>query len=145
MNKYINAGLIIGVLAAIYFFIIKPLRPPTTKGQKQQTRKIEKAFKHISDYFNPDYYKKFPLYRPIDNADTRISNIYSALHPLMGGTNEKKLFTEFEKLKKKADISYLASLYLKKYDVSLKSDIESDLNKNEMIKIGLLISQLSDF
>lgn len=96
------------------------------------------------DYFSPDYYKG----RKFKPLGSNTSNVYAqALRKAMRGigTDEESIYTTFNKLYNKCNVSEVAESYFIQYGKDLQTDLLNDLGKKEVTQLMNIINALPGF
>jgi len=151
-NDYIIILFLGIVLLVVGFFVLKPSKQKKDREEKEEKRKDEvKEVEYSSELkvvkmkqillnnklFKPSYHKNFDqsIYY-VNNYAYMIKELKQELHSILEiiGTDEGQILDIFGQLTHKAQVSFLASEYSKKYDRSLRSDlIEEDLPDRTLV------------
>lgn len=145
MNKEIKIGLfLVGALFCL-FFLNKILRR-TGIFKSKRKKEVEENLKEIRtiNYFNPVYKNSVTGYKEIadQHAVKSATIIRKAVRGF--GTKEENIFSVFQNLYNKVNISQIAEKYFMKYKRDMKADILRDLNKKEKSTLMNIINQLPD-
>lgn len=140
-NKIISVAMILGLLVVMFivYKILGGLGLIKTAAKKKQEQAVEDI--RTLEYFNPDLYKGKSFKSIGTNAASQYAeDIRKAIRGV--GTNEELIYSTFNKLYNKLNISEVADAYGRKYSRDMQSDLLDDLGNKEMATLMELINSL---
>lgn len=147
-DKMIKMALVLVAALFALFFLNKILRRTGLfKGRRGKARdKKRENLKEMREipYFSPEYkntitgYKELPEQIAIDNARTVRKSVRGF------GTREENLYSVFQNLFNKVNISQISQQYFKIYKRDMKADILKDLKDKEKSILMDIINTLPD-
>lgn len=136
---FIFYGVIAIVVIIFLTAILKKLGIFKSKEKKEQIANVVEL--QNADYFNPSYYKTMKI-KPLGEslAGQLAKEIRKAVRG--AGTDENALYSAFDRVYNKANISEIAEQYYLEYKNDLKADILNELsNKEKSILVGIINSK----
>jgi hypothetical protein len=127
-----------GLMAAAYFFIIKPLSKAF--GKSDADIQTEVLYNNVSNFFNPNYWKT----GGIIFKDATAYNLTGRLNSAIGifYDDEAEITAVFKSLRYKNQVSYLAYKYAERYNRDLLTDLVKNLSSDELAPIYAYIKTL---
>lgn len=146
-GKIISMAYILGLLLVLFvvYKIMSAVGLIKTGKSKRASAEKEAAVEMLrtDEYFSPEYVEGRTFKSLGDNA----ANLY-AQHirkALRGsGTNEELIYTTFNKLYNKCNVSEVAASYLSQYHKDLQTDLLNDLNDKEAVVLMNIINALPE-
>lgn len=99
------------------------------------------------DYFNPKYFEQFKNKDVLILKSDYANSLCDIIHNAKGLFNddEDAVYSVFEKLKTKSQVSFLALRFNERYNASLKNYLKSFLNNSEMANVANIINKLPSY
>jgi len=116
------------VIASIYFFIIRPLSKAFGKSNTELTN--EQTLKSIESYFNPNFWRTGGQIITDSASHMLTGKIHNATGIFYD--DEAEIISAFKILKYKNQISYLSYKYQERYGRDLLTDLQKNLNADEL-------------
>jgi len=125
---FIFYGVIAIIVIVFLTAILKKLGIFKSKEKKEQIQNIVEL--QTADYFNPQYYKTIKI-KPLGEslAGQLAKEIRKAVRG--SGTDENLIYSVFNRIYNKANISEIAEQYYLEYKKDMKTDILNDLGNKE--------------
>lgn len=141
MNKNITFVIYAVVALAIIIFmtaILKKLGIFKTKEKKEAEVNISEM--RDADYFNPTYYRTVK-FKPLglNQSQEFAKSIRKALRG--AGTDEEMIYSIFNQMFNKTNISEVAEAYYIEYNRDMKTDILNDLSQKEVSVLMNIIKE----
>jgi hypothetical protein len=144
-DKVISIAMIIGLLVVVFivYKLLSGIGLIKTPAKKRAAREQDAALDQLrgDEYWSPQYYKT-ATYKSMNGPI--IMKLAGDLHDAMSGlaTDEEVIFTTFNQLLNKANVSELAAGYQLKFGSDLQADLLNDLNKSEVATLMEIVNNL---
>lgn len=144
-NKIISLVYIAGFIIVLFvlYKILSGIGIIKTGKRKQQDKEKDAAVEDLrtEQIFSPDYYKNKKFKSLGSNAAGEYAkNIRKAIRGI--GTDEELLYTTFNKLYNKCNVSEIAEIYFNKYKNDLQADLLNELTDKETVQLMNIINDL---
>jgi hypothetical protein len=140
MGKPDNTQLLIGagVMAAAYFFIIRPLTKAF--GKSDDEIKTDALLDDVNKFFNPNFWRTGGRILTDASAWNLTEKIYDGIGTFYD--DEAEITAAFKALRYKNQVSYLAYKYQERFGRDLLTDLKKNLSADELAPIYAYIKTL---
>jgi hypothetical protein len=144
-GKIISLVYIAGFIIVLFvlYKIMSSIGIIKTGKRKREDQEKDAAVEDLrtEEIFSPDYYKNRKFKSLGSNAaGLYAKNIRKAIRGI--GTDEELLYTTFNKLYNKCNVSEIAELYFKEYKNDLQADLLNELTDKETVALMNIINDL---
>lgn len=126
------------LIASVYFFLIRPISKAFGKSNTELVN--EQTLQRIEVYFNPNYWRTGGKILTDSASMVLTGKIKDAIGYIYD--DEAEITSAFRALKYKNQVSYLAFKYNERYGRDLLTDLQKNLNADELKPIYDHINKL---